>query len=105
MSTNKIMELPREEKLNLCKKAYDRIFNYSGPKIHETKFICVAIEYFLPLPSKGQKPLKAYEAIPELLEYKPETRSPNNHWFNLDNEGMGKRKFILQDLIKRFEND
>lgn len=48
--------------------------------------------------------IKAYEAIPELLEYKPENRQPNNHWFDIDEEGMEKRRSILLELIKRFEN-
>jgi hypothetical protein len=103
MNKIKTKEVSREEKLNLCRKAYDVIFNNSY-RFCKVEFICVAIEIFLPLPNKGQKPLKAYEVIPELLEYKPEIKSPNNHWFNIDEDGMEKRRKILLELIKRFEN-
>jgi hypothetical protein len=40
--------------------------------------------------------------IPELLDYKPSDRKPNNHWFTIDEDRMNKRKEILLDLIKRF---
>lgn len=97
-------EVSREKKLELCKKAYDRIFNYSGPDVYKIQFICVAIETFLPHYEDKKKEVKAYQAIPELLEYKPKDRKPNNHWFTIDEEGMEKRKSILLELIKRFEN-
>lgn len=105
METIKTKEVSREEKLKLCRKAYDRIFNYSGPKELRINFICVAIESFLPYSENRKKEIKAYEAIPELLEYKPETKAPNNHWFLTDNDGMEKRKEILSELIRRFENE
>lgn len=104
MENKESKELSKEKKFEVCKKAYDRIFNYSGPDIHKTQFICVAIESFLPHFEDKKKQIKAYEAIPELLEYKPEDRQPNNHWFTIDEEGMEKRRSILLELIKRFEN-
>lgn len=84
------------DKMMICQKAYDRMFHSD----REINFICVAIEAVAP---ESCENLKAYEIIPELLEYKPKGRNPINHWFPVNEEGMNTRKDILKELITRFK--
>lgn len=84
------------DKMMICQKAYDRML-HSG---REIDFICVAIEAIAPESVNG---FKAYEIIPELLEYKPKGRNPINHWFPVNEEGMNTRRDILKELITRFK--
>lgn len=88
------------DKMMICQNAYDRMFHYTGPEELEIHFICVAIEDVAPESVNG---FKAYEIIPELLEYKPKGRNPINHWFPVNEEGMNARRYILKELIIRFK--
>jgi hypothetical protein len=98
---NKEFILSKEEKLSICRNTYNRIFNIPSDDLRHCSFICVAIEAELPY-EWTEKKVKAHMVIPELLDYKPSDRKPNNHWFTIDEDGMNKRKEILLDLIKRF---
>lgn len=84
------------DKMMICQKAYNRMFHSD----REIDFICVAIEDVAPESVNG---FKAYEIIPELLEYKPKGRNPINHWFPVNEEGMNTRRDILKELITRFK--
>lgn len=97
------INLSKEDKIRICKLAYDRIYNYKGNKDDVIHFICVAIEGFLPSLPENKKKIKAYEAIPELLKYKPINRDSNNHWFSIDDNGMEERRRVLLSLIKDLE--
>lgn len=88
------------DKMMICQKAYDRMFHYTGPEELNIHFMCVAIEAVAPESVNG---FKAYEIIPELLEYKPKGRNLINHWFPVNEEGMNIRRDILKELITRFK--
>lgn len=97
---NKPKELSNYDKMNICQKAYDYMFTNppedDSKKVH---FICVGIEKFLP---ETHIKMKAYEAIPELLEFKPAYRDDHNHWWSVNEDGMKIRKDVLHELIHRF---
>lgn len=97
---SKLRDLSNYDKLMICQKAYDYMFiNMPDDDNKKVHFICVAIEKFLP---ETHSKLKAYEAIPELLEFKPNNREEGNHWWPYDENGMNTRKEVLHELIHRF---
>lgn len=95
-----IPELSMYDKMVICQNAYDRMFHYTGPESESIHFICVAIEAVAP---ESVSDFKAYEIIPEILEYKPKEYNPCNHWFPVTEDGMNARKDILKELITRFK--
>lgn len=96
-----IKKLSNYDKMTICQKAYNLMFvDIPEKEVNRVHFICVGIEKFLP---ETHSKLKAYEAIPELLEFKPNNRDDNNHWWPYDENGMNIRKDILHELIMRFK--
>lgn len=94
------LNLSMYDKLTICKNAYNRMFKFDGDESDSIHFICVAIEAVTKYSADGYK---AYEIIPEILEYKPKDRCSNSHWFPVDEHGMNFRKEILEELIQRFK--
>lgn len=97
------MELTRQQKIEVLECAI--IILEKG----ESYFMCVAIDKAYSIVSKrkheGRETSLAINRIPELLEYKPAGIDRNLSWFPIGEEGMRKRIEILNEILKKLEDD
>lgn len=96
-------ELSRKEKIKVLECAISIL------EKGESYFMCVAINKAYSIVSKCKHEERetslAINLIPELLEYKPAGINKDLSWLPIGAEGMIKRIEILNEILKKLEDD